>query len=87
MHKKAIMNSMTAEDTKMFENANCDVLHMGAVSYADAVVLADENIHSNVLKFVKDSNKPTLAYNLTENFENFYSLYEEISNEELASIA
>jgi len=87
LHKKAIMNAMTAEDTKIFENADCNTLHMGAVSYSDAVVLADENISENVLKFVKDSNKPTLAYNLTENFENFYSLYEEISDEELASIA
>ncbi|ACU02359.1 Starch synthase [Pedobacter heparinus DSM 2366] len=87
LHKKAVMSAMTLEDTKMFENANCDTLHKGAVSYSDAVVLADENIGSDVLKFVKDSNKPTLAYNLTENFENFYTLYEEISNEELASIA
>ena len=71
------MNAMTLEDTKMFENANCDTLHMGAVAYSDAVVLADENIHADVLKFVKDSNKPTLAFNLTEDFENFYSLHEE----------
>jgi starch synthase len=87
MHKKAIMNSMTADDTKMFEKADCNTLHTGAITYSDAVVLAAENIDSNVLKFVKDSNKPTLAYNLTENFENFYALYEEISSEELASIA
>jgi len=87
LHKKAVMNSMTADDTKVFENADCNTLHIGAVTYSDAVVLADENIAAHVLKFVKDSNKPTLAYNLTENFENFYALYEEISNEELASIA
>jgi starch synthase len=87
LHKKAIMNNMTAEDTKVFENPDCNTLHIGAVTYADAVVLADEKIDANVLKFVKDSNKPTLAFNLTENFENFYSLYEEISNDELVSIA
>jgi len=81
------MNSMTVEDTKVFEKADCSALHIGAVTYSDAVVLADENINADVLKFVKDSNKPTLAFNLTENFENFYSLYEEISDEELVSIA
>ena len=78
---------MTEEDTKVFENPTSSTLHIGAITYSDAVVLADENIEDNVLKFVKDSNKPTLAFNLTENFENFYSLYEEISSEELVSIA
>jgi starch synthase len=87
LYKKAVMNSMTVEDTKVFEKADCSALHIGAVTYSDAVVLADENINADVLKFVKDSNKPTLAFNLTENFENFYSLYEEISDEELVSIA
>jgi starch synthase len=87
LHKKAVMNNMTADDTKVFENADSNTLHMGAITYSDAVVLADEKIDENVLKFVKDSNKPTLAFNLTDNFENFYSLYEEISNDELVSIA
>ncbi len=87
LHKKAVMNNMTADDTKVFENPNANTLHIGAITYSDAVVLADEKIDGDVLKFVKDSNKPTLAFNLTENFENFYSLYEEISNDELVSIA
>lgn len=87
LYKKAVMSSMTVEDTKAFEKADCTAMHIGAITYSDAVVLADEKINSYVLKFVKDSNKPTLAFNLTENFENFYSLYEEISDEELVSIA
>lgn len=86
MHEKAVMNNMTAEDTSMYVNPNCNTMHIGAITYADAVVLADEKIEADVLKFVKDSNKPTLAFNLTENFENFYNLYEEISNDELVSI-
>jgi starch synthase len=87
LYKKAVMSSMTVEDTKVFEKADCNALHIGAITYSDAVVLADENLNSDVLKFVKDSNKPTLAFNLTDNFENFYNLYEEISTEELVSIA
>ena len=87
LYKKAVMTSMTVEDTKVFEKADCNALHIGAITYSDAVVLADENLSSDVLKFVKDSNKPTLAFNLTDNFENFYNLYEEISTEELVSIA
>jgi len=84
---KAVMNNMTEADTKVFEKADCSTMHIGAITYSDAVVLADEKLEDDVLKFVKDSNKPTLAYNLTENFENFYNLYEEISTEELQSIA
>ncbi len=87
LHRKAVMNGMSSADTKVFENADCSAMHIGAVTYSDAVVLADEKLEADVLKFVKDSNKPTLAYNLTENFDNFYSLYEEISNEDLVTIA
>ena len=81
------MANMTEDDTKAFLPSDCDSMHIGAITHADAVVLADENLNAAMLKFVKDSNKPTLAFNLTENFENFYSLYEEISDEELVSIA
>lgn len=87
LHKKAVMQGMTEEDTKAFVNADCNSLHIGAISHSDAVVIADENVNNDVLKFVKDSNKPTLAFNLTENYENYFSFYEEISNEELVSVA
>jgi starch synthase len=87
LHKKAMMQSMTEDDTKAFINADCSSLHIGAITHADAVVLADEKVNDDVLKFVKDSNKPTLAFNLTENYENFFNFYEEISDEELVSVA
>ena len=87
LHKKAIMQHMTADDTKAFINADNNSLHIGAITHSDAVVLADENLDNDVLKFVKDSNKPTLAFNLTENYENFFTFYEEISDEELVSVA
>ncbi|MCY1535578.1 hypothetical protein D9M68_709900 [compost metagenome] len=62
-------------------------MHIGVISHADAVVLADEKIDKEVLKFVKNSNKPTLAFNLTENYENYFNFYEEVCNEELVSVA
>lgn len=86
-YKKAVMAGMSEDDTKSFAAADCASLHIGAITYADAVVLANENLNEDVLKFVKDSNKPTLAYNLTEDFENFYSFYEEVSSDELISVA
>lgn len=87
LHKKAVMQGMTEEDTKAFINSDCNSLHIGAITHSDAVVIADENVDKDVLKFVKDSNKPTLAFNLTENYENYFSFYEEISDEELVSVA
>ncbi|MBY0542275.1 MAG: glycogen/starch synthase [Sphingobacteriaceae bacterium] len=87
LHKKAVMQNMTEEDTKAFVKADNASLHIGAITHSDAVVFADEKIDNDVLKFVKDSNKPTLAFNLTENYENFFTFYEEISDEELVSVA
>lgn len=87
LHKKAVMADMTEEDTKAFIPADYKSMYIGAVTHSDAVVLADETLDKDLLKFVKDSNKPTLAFNLTENYENFYTFYEEISNEEMISIA
>ena len=87
LHKKAVMNNMTEDDTKAFIKADNNSMHIGAITHSDAVVLADEKLDNDVLNFVKDSNKPTLAFNLTENYENFYSFYEEISDEELVSVA
>lgn len=86
-HQKAIMNDMTSEDTKPFTAADCNSMHIGAIAHSDAVVLAAENIDEAVLKYVKDSNKPTLAFNLTENYDNFFNFYEEVANDELLSIA
>ena len=87
LHKKAVMQNMTNEDTKAFIKADNTSLHIGAITHSDAVVFADEKIDNDVLNFVKNSNKPTLAFNLTENYESFFSFYEEISNEELVSVA
>ncbi|MBY0243851.1 MAG: glycogen/starch synthase [Sphingobacteriaceae bacterium] len=85
-YKKAVITDITTEETKVFEKGDCNSLHIGAIKYSDAVVFADENIDKEVLKIVKDLKKPTLAHNLTENYDNFYSLYEEICAEELISV-
>ena len=84
--KKAIMNGMTAEHTEMYSEATNTALNLGAISYSDAVVYASENISEEVLKFVKKGNKPTLEFNSTSDYENYYNLYEEIVSEELISL-
>jgi starch synthase len=84
--KKAIMSGMTAEQTEMYSKATNTALNLGAISYSDAVVFASENINEEVLKFVKKGNKPTLEFNSTSDYENYYNLYEEIVSEELFSM-
>ena len=84
--KKAIMNGMNAEHTQMYSEATNTALNLGAISYSDAVVYASENINEEVLKFVKKGNKPTLEFNSTSDYENYYNLYEEIVSEEIISL-
>jgi starch synthase len=84
--KKAIMNGMSAEHTEMYTVATNTALNLGAISYSDAVVYASEHINEEVLKFVKKGNKPTLEFNSTSDYENYYNLYEEIVSEELISL-
>jgi starch synthase len=80
------MNGMNAEHTQMYSEATNTALNLGAISYSDAVVYASENINEEVLKFVKKGNKPTLEFNSTSDYENYYNLYEEIVSEELISL-
>lgn len=85
--KKAIMSGMTAEHTVAFSACDNDAMHIGAISYSDAVVLGDAEVSDEVLKFVKSSQKQVLGYDSTSDYENYYNLYEEIANEELVSLA
>ncbi|PWG81086.1 glycogen/starch synthase [Pararcticibacter amylolyticus] len=85
--RKAIMNGMSAKHTEMFKGSDCDSLHIGAITYSDAVVFGNEEISEEVVNFTKASEKPLLEFEGTADYENYYSLYEEISSEDLVSLA
>ena len=84
---KAVMNGMKAEETHAYLAADITALNIGAIGYSDAVVFGSEVINPEVLKFVKKTAKPLLEFVSTQDFENYYNLYEEIANEELVSLA
>lgn len=84
---KAVMNGMNADQTAAYMPGDITALNIGAIGYSDAVVYGSETINPEVLKFVKKAAKPTLEYISTSDYENYYNLYEEISNEELVSVA
>ena len=84
---KAVMSGMTADQTSAYKAADITALNIGAIGYSDAVVYGSATINADVLKFVKKAAKPTLEYNSTSDYENYYNLYEEIANEELVDLA
>lgn len=85
--RKAVMNGMDAAHTELYAAADHVSLHQGAIHYSDAVVFGSEKTNDDVLKFVKKTTKPVLEYNSTADFENYYNLYQEITTDELVSLA
>jgi starch synthase len=85
--QKAVMSDMTEQNTEVFKTGTNNALHMGAIQYSDAVVLAAENIDAEVLNNVKNSGKSVLEFNSTADFENYYNFYDEITNDELVNVA
>lgn len=83
--RKAIMSEMTAEHTVPYKNADIDALNIGAISFSDAVVYADETISPAVKQYVSDTDKPVLDFAATSDFENYYAFYEEIADDSLVS--
>ncbi|RYE25425.1 MAG: hypothetical protein EOP45_04765 [Sphingobacteriaceae bacterium] len=85
--KKALMNGMTEKQINPFEEGTNLALNTGALQYADAVVLAGNDVNPELLNNVKKAGKPVLEHDLTSDLENFYNFYEEITNEELVHVA
>ncbi|WP_040299625.1 glycogen/starch synthase [Arcticibacter svalbardensis] len=85
--RKAIMNGMDASHLEAFKNLDCESLHLGAISYSDAVVFGGAAISPELVKFVKATDKPVIEYEASADYENYFNLYEEIQDEELASLA
>ncbi len=85
--RKAIMADMNETHTSVFENADALALSMGAVKYADAVVIGDTNVSADMLKYVKESGKNVLDYESTLDLNKYYNFYEEVASEELVSLA
>ncbi len=85
--RKAVMNGMTEKQIEPFKEGTNAALNTGALQYADAVVIAGNEISPELLNNVKKAGKPVLEHDLTSDLENFYNFYEEITNEELVHVA
>lgn len=85
--RKAVMNGMTEKQIEPFKEGTNVALNTGALQYADALVIAGNEISPELLNNVKKAGKPVLEHDLTSDLENFYNFYEEITNEELVHVA
>lgn len=74
--EKALMEDVEAQDLVPYEGLNDTALNMGAVNYADAIVLANDQVDQTVKDVVKASKKPMLnganQENLAETHFEFY---------------
>ncbi|MXV13966.1 glycogen/starch synthase [Hufsiella ginkgonis] len=85
--RKATLNGVLPEHLDAYKAGDIQALHTGAVSYSDAVVLGNEGLSEELLKYVKNSAKPVIQAGSALDYENYYNLYEEIANEEFVSLA
>lgn len=85
--RKAVMNGMSEKQVEAYQEGNSMALDNGALQYADGLVIGSNELSPELLNNVKKSGKPVLDYDLTQDPENFYNFYEEITNEELVHVA
>jgi starch synthase len=84
LKEKSLTPEMGASDTSLLKDANCSSLHMNAIHYSDAIVRADENIDTAVMKFItKQSDKVIIDhFNHDEiDFDAFAQFYEVVNEE------
>ena len=84
---KSLMPEMSATDTALLKDGTCTSLHINAINYSDAVIKADENIDSAVIKYLSKQNDKNIVENINHDeidFDAFVQFYEEV-NEELVT--
>ncbi len=77
----ALFGKLKAEDLPFLETANTCSLAKTAVQYSDGVILASENINTEVLEYAKSLNLPILEHkkgstedgSYIDNYNDFYS--------------
>ncbi len=85
--KKMIMSGITESDVAAFVDADCCALQLGAIAYSDALVRGDTNLSEKVEAALKISQKPLLTFEETGDYDRFFQFYEDLIQEELATVA
>jgi len=75
MHNKVAFDNLPKEDIADFEKATYHNIMVNAVKNSDGVILASENIPSDLTKYIESSNKPFLPYATKEAFAEAYTTF------------
>ena len=75
MHNKVAFDNLPKEDIADFEKATYHNIMVNAVKNSDGVILASENIPSDLTKYIQSSNKPFLPYATKEEFAEAYTTF------------
>ncbi len=81
---KATINRVKSEDVTPYKTASNADLHIGALHYSDAAILATEEIDPAVTEALKEKDIPILAYpgeDYLEAYTSFYSQLIEMESE------
>lgn len=75
--KKASMEGLSAADLKVAENPTFLNLNKLAIDYSDGIIMGDEEMVPEVVKYAKKSGKPVLGYHnhdtYIDAYANFYA--------------
>lgn len=85
--RKAVLNDMNANDTKVFNEGDCGDIHIGAMNYADAIIKASTTLDKKVEDFIATQHsKPVLNASETTEFDVYAQFYDEILSEDMAAL-
>lgn len=75
--EKVLMEDILPEDVQLLDEPNFENLSKLAIQYSDAVIQGSEEINSEVAKYIKDSKKPFLGYQGSDDAEKYIEAYDE----------
>jgi starch synthase len=83
MANKVKHDGITKEDLKHYNNPSFVTLMKAAIDFSDALILGDEEIHPEVMDYLKSSGKPFLEYHDKDSYIAAYNeFYDKILEEE-----
>jgi starch synthase len=84
---KIKLEGISVKDLKHYKNANYVSMMKAAIDFSDAVIIGSPKINNEVMKYVKESDKPYLEYQPVDQYIDAYSdFYDEILVSETVTV-
>ena len=76
---KLTLNGINKKNIEHFQDPNFVNLNKSAIDMSDAIILGSKKIHPELIKHIKEANKPTLEYQSMDKYIDAYeSFYDEL---------